>query len=234
MDRCFVRKSAKGFLRFEHVNGKTRAVSQRFSYPLRFFVSEWINGRDQDFVVLNIASYGGGLVGGDLINVILETGANCNVIVTTQGNTKVYKRASSEGCYQNLSVRIFEDAILCWIPHPVTAFKDSILRQKQNYDVHRGGSLIALDWFTSGRFSCGERWKFEELTSLNQIVYNGEVLVDDNTKLRNEVVDESTNDGTCENSVENRMKNYDVFGTLLPVGSKLDAIASHILQATER
>lgn len=67
---------------------------------------------------------------------------------------------------QQATVHIGLQSLLCWLPQPVTPFQRSSYRQEQDFFIQtrkeassepfeQWGSLLLLDWFSSGRKSRG-------------------------------------------------------------------------------
>jgi hypothetical protein len=89
-------------------------------------------------------------------NLISEVGLQ---VLTTQGSTKVYKRKRQEDiCTQRLECTVAASAFIAILPGPVTCFRDANFDQKQIFRVAAHGSLVLVDWYTSGREGYGESW----------------------------------------------------------------------------
>lgn len=115
-------------------------------------------------------SYGGGLVGGDSINlkVVLDHGTCLSL--GTQGSTKIFKvRPQLPPTRQTMEVTIKPSATCILIPDPVQPFADSAYIQDQVFKLHERSNLILLDWVVSGRPANGECWDFHSFTSTNSI-----------------------------------------------------------------
>jgi urease accessory protein len=136
----------------------------QFEYPVRLIPARIEN---KLCAVAFIMSFGGGLVGGDTIKISLSIGKGSGLLLLSQASTKVFKSKELVNCpsSQNINATIESGAILCLLPEPVTPFRDSRYSQTQVFDICTGGtngsigswnkwgSLLALDWITSGRMS---------------------------------------------------------------------------------
>ncbi|KAJ2341725.1 hypothetical protein GGF43_006106 [Coemansia sp. RSA 2618] len=71
--------------------------------------------------------------------------------------------------YQTLELHVDAHALLCLLPDPVTCFEGARYNQRQAVTMHPDGSLVLLDWMTSGRMSRGERWQFDKYLSVNTV-----------------------------------------------------------------
>jgi urease accessory protein len=109
------------------------------------------------------ATLGGGLVGGDEIQIRADVTAGSRALLTTQASTKVYR--SLRRSRQTLTARVDADALLAVVPDPIVCFARADFVQTQRYDLHPDASLVAVDWMTSGRHATGERWAFSRYES---------------------------------------------------------------------
>jgi urease accessory protein len=128
---------------------------------------------------LVMGSLGGGLLEGDHIRMELVVRPGAWGYVTTQASTKVYKSGTGGCARQNLAAHIGPRAALILAPDPVVCFAESDYRQEQNFYLHDQGSLLAVDWFTSGRWLRAERWKFKRYFNRQGFYLNDRpVLID--------------------------------------------------------
>jgi urease accessory protein len=109
------------------------------------------------------ATFGGGLVGGDDIQLRADVTAGARALLTTQASTKVYR--SDRRSRQGLTATVGANGLLAVVPDPVVCFANSDFAQKQRYDLHPDSSLVMVDWMTSGRHASGERWAFSRYES---------------------------------------------------------------------
>ncbi|KAH9937167.1 UreD-domain-containing protein [Fomitopsis serialis] len=150
-----------------------------YVYPLKL-LSPRLSPRDASAVY--VVTYGGGLVGGDRVqlSVIVDEGAA--LVMLTQGSTKVFKNrpghrltARSQGTLSNavttqvLEVSIAREGALFLLPDPVTCFRSAAYNQLQVFRLEASASLVLLDWVTSGRKSRGEEWVFSRYYSMNEV-----------------------------------------------------------------
>jgi urease accessory protein len=110
-----------------------------------------------------LATYGGGLVGGDSLSICVEAGRGASAFVSTQASTKVYR--SAVGATQRLHARASDDSLLVLLPDPVTCFAGSRYVQEQHIHMETSANLVLVDWLTAGRVGSGERWQFTEYRS---------------------------------------------------------------------
>lgn len=166
-----------------------------------------------------LASYGGGLVGGDAIRVSLDVQPRARAVVTTQSSTKVYRaRLPASQC---LTGHVGDEALLVVAPDPTVCFAGSTFRQVHCYQVTAGGSLVVLDWMTCGRLAMGERWAFDGYASRLELWRAQRRVLYDATVLR-------PDDGP----IAERMGRFNIWGTLVMVGPLVREMAAEIVVQT--
>ena len=127
------------------------------------------------------ASYGGGLVGGDRLDLDVRVGAGASAFLSTQASTKVYR--SAVGAEVSLQAHVAAGALLVSVPDPVVCFAESAYRQSQAFELEAGASLVAVDWMTSGRLGSGERWAFVDYASTTTVRLDGRLAIHDAIRL---------------------------------------------------
>lgn len=146
-----------------------------YQYPLKLISPR---GLGQPCLSVFIMSYGGGLVGGDQIDLSVTIEKECKLSLLTQGSTKIFKQRGGSTMQttgfrtvtsQTMKVVIEEGGLLALLPDPVQPFSDSCYHQYQSFEMHSKGNLILLDWITSGRPARGENWTLSSFRSRNDI-----------------------------------------------------------------
>lgn len=213
------RAADAGIGRLEFAWIRSRTVLQRAlaTSPLKILNPQ--RGRTTAWVYL--ATYGGGLVGGDVIDVRLQVQAGARAVTTTQGATKVYR--SAKPASQRTTGHVSEDALLVVAPDPTVCFAGSTLEQTQCYHVSAGGNLVVLDWMTCGRHAMGERWAFDGYESRLEIWRGDRRTLYDATALTR-----------ANGPVSERMGRFNVWGTLVMVGPLVQKTAADIVSNTRR
>ncbi|KAI0756699.1 UreD-domain-containing protein [Daedaleopsis nitida] len=156
------------------------------TYPLKL-LSPQIPTRNVSIVYM--LSYGGGLVGGDCIDLTIEVHDSSVLCILSQGSTKVFKarpgqRLSARSqihsvTAQSLHVQVHPNSTLFLLPDPVTCFRAARYHQSQTFHLSKDSSAVLLDWITSGRKSLGEEWVFSRYYSLNEVWVDGKRIVKD-------------------------------------------------------
>ena len=115
------------------------------------------------------SNFGGGLVAGDQTRLDLRVGDQARCFLGTQASTKVYRNPHALPCSHVTRASVGADALLVFAPAPVQPFAESCYEQRQEFHLAPGAGLALLDWFTSGRTACGERWTFSRLSMRNEV-----------------------------------------------------------------
>ena len=100
------------------------------------------------------SSYGGGLLGGDVVAVRADVRPGAKLLMTTQSAGKVY-RTTGEASVQTLDATVDDDAVLAVLPDPLCAYAGARFQQRQTFDLSPTANLVWLDWITSGRHGRG-------------------------------------------------------------------------------
>jgi urease accessory protein len=123
------------------------------------------------------STFGGGLVGGDRVCMGIDVREGASAYLATQAATKVYRSAKAASV--ELQATIARGAALVVMPDPVICFAGSSYRQDQRIDLDDSGSLVFVDWLSSGRHAAGERWQFDRYDSRLVIQRGGRRIVHD-------------------------------------------------------
>jgi urease accessory protein len=161
------------------------------------------------------ATYGGGLLGGDAIELDVDVAQGASALLATQASTKVYRSAC--GASQRLRARVSDDSLLVLLPDPVTAFAGSRYTQEQRIDLEPGGSLVLVDWVTAGRVAAGERWRFDGYTNRMFVRRASTLLLHDAVSLRG-----------ADGDVAARMSRFNCAATVIMTGPAVRAAAARV------
>lgn len=210
-----------GWLRVERVAGLSTVVSTQASAPLKVLIPR-ARGLS---VWAYLSSFGGGLVAGDCIQFRVEIGAEARCFVSSQASTKVFKNPNLLPCGHQFEAWAGIGSLLVLAPDPVQAFTGSIYSQRQTFHLDKGASLVLVDWFTSGRVACGERWAFSHFESRNEIFVEGQRLVIDSVRL-------DPRDGPLR--LSHRMSRYNCFASVVIIGEALKEGIDQVLIAVAK
>ncbi len=125
-----------------------------------------------------IMSASPGVMDEDILNIDVHVKKSAQLKMYTQSFNKVHPMKS--GAYQNTKVVVEKNAILQYIPHPVTPFKDSIFNAKNELHLDKDGVLIWGDIICSGRVHMDESFVFTRLHTVSKLYRNKKLIYVDN------------------------------------------------------
>ena len=203
-----------GLIIAQRVEGLSAVVTSGASSPLKLLVPK-PRGR---CVWAFASTFGGGMLAGDQVDLKLTVDDGANLLLGTQASTKIYRSGLREGdkpspATQRIAATVAAGASLLLLPDPVQPFADSNYEQRQRVDLSSTGSLVLLDWLTSGRLARGERWAMTRYLSRNEIFVDGRRIATDTLLL-----DDAFGDPI---DAMHRMGRFDCFATLMLVGPRV-------------
>lgn len=211
-----------------------------FQYPLKLISLS--SSSSSPSALIFLLTYGGGLVGGDAINLIITVLPDARLSLATQGYTKIFKSPSREVVSrQHLYTTIHSGAAVCLLPDPVQPFAGSVYEQYQVFVLASGASLCLLDWVYAGRTARDEDWDLWAWSSCNEL-WTGEkekALVSGSEKdslvkkrllLRDKVVLEGDHEGMKGMALKTKMTGLGVFGTLVVKGPIMEDLAGFFIE----
>jgi urease accessory protein len=198
-------------------DGRSRATRVYATSPLRMLTP--VNHGDAAWVYLS--SYGGGLVDGDRVSLDVSVEPGATAFLSTQASTKVYR--SQHGTASRLEAHVADDALLVFAPDPVVCFAGARYRQWQRITLEPRGSLVLVDWVTSGRRAAGERWQFDEYTAHTEVDAAGRRAVYDTLSLQ-----------AAHGPLDARLGRFDVLALVVIAGERLDAHARLVAARVEQ
>jgi urease accessory protein len=167
--------AGKGILEMSFVAGRTEATRAFAANPLRLLVPR----RRTAAAWVYVGTYGGGLVAGDEIDLRVRIGARARGVLSTQASTKVYRNLSQVPSRQTLRASVADGGLLVVAPDPLTCFAQARYEQLQSVRLHGSGSLVLVDWLTSGRRARGESWALSRYCSRLQVYRDDELVLAD-------------------------------------------------------
>ncbi|KAJ7654950.1 UreD urease accessory protein-domain-containing protein [Mycena polygramma] len=201
------------------------------AYPLKL-----LSPRTSSVGLVYLITYGGGLVSGDSVSLSVDVGSRANLVLLSQGSTKVFKfrpgqRAASTDALQVTTQRmdcaVASGGGLFLLPDPVTCFRSASYKQIQTFHLAADASLVVLDWVTSGRKSRGEEWVFSRYYSVNEIVVDGKRVAKDVMLLENA---DETPGSLPVRTLASKLAPYGCYATLLLYGPQVQGAISALTE----
>ena len=210
-------KAGRGSLQFKSVRGRTVLTEARATNPLAI-----VSPRTRtDFAWAVCATLGGGLLAGDEIRINVSVAPNCRAVIGTQASTKIFRSENGAISCQSLTASVGANAMLILAYDPVTCFAGAFYEQRQSIELAGSASLVVIDWFTSGRWSRGERWAMKSYRSALDIFVNGKQMLRDHLRL-------DAADGDLASP--SRMGRFNCFATVVIIGEQLSVAAQKLLE----
>jgi len=137
---------------FRSAGGATRLALLEQRTPLRVLFPRVPADDVVEAVLINT---GGGVVGGDRIEVALEAGAGTRVRATTQAAEKIY-RSAGPCCALEVRLVAGRDAWLEWLPQETILFDGCRIGRQLMLDLAPGAHALAGEVLVFGRAAHGE------------------------------------------------------------------------------
>lgn len=167
--------AGRGFLELSLVAGRTEVTRCFATSPLRFLTPR----RNARSAWVYAGTYGGGLLAGDEMDMRMRIGPNARGVIGSQASTKVYRCPGPVPSRQSLAADVADGGLLVLAPDPLTCFAQARYEQSQSVRLHGSGSLVLVDWLTSGRRARGESWALSRYYSRLQVYHDDALALAD-------------------------------------------------------
>jgi len=135
--------------------GTTRLARLFQKAPLRVLMPRPPPGEPPCAVLLNT---GGGIVGGDALEVRVGLEDGAAAVITSQAAEKAYRSAGPEATV-DVRLDLAPETWLEWLPQETILFDGARLRRRLRVDLAAGARLVAADMLVFGRRARGERYR---------------------------------------------------------------------------
>ncbi|MEW6112402.1 MAG: urease accessory protein UreD [Thermodesulfobacteriota bacterium] len=161
-------------LEVKHHQGVSRLVNCRTFAPLKVF-----NPRvSASTCALYLSHFGGGMVDGDDVHLKIRCRRDSSVSIGSFGNLQVYASATG-GSFQVIEGEVLDGALVVVLPDPVVLHAGSRFRQRQEWNLTRGSSLLVAECMVAGRLHAGERFAFDTYDHEFSVLVDGTPLLFD-------------------------------------------------------
>ncbi|MGN0099928.1 MAG: urease accessory protein UreD [Dietzia sp.] len=203
--------------------GRTVLADRFQKSPLQVMRPLYLDPAMPGMPVVFVMSTGGGIVGGDRLDMDIRFAEGAHALVTTQAANRVH-RMDVGYATQNVALRLGDGAVCEWLPDPLIPYGRSRFQQRLRAEVPESATLIAADILTAGRVARGELWDVDACVSMVEIERPGGVpLVVDTTRVTRDEAGHPLVTGDA-----------DAVGTLFVVApGPADALAAVMRQAAD-
>ncbi|XP_052820989.1 uncharacterized protein LOC128246687 isoform X1 [Mya arenaria] len=200
----------------ENEFSKANVTSLINSYPLKLMIPS--HASENNSIWVYPVTFGGGLVGGDGIEMTFHVKPHCCAVITGQESTKVYHCEDALTTKQTTRGTVEDHALLCVMSDPVVCYRNSTFSQKQDFNMTSESSLVYLDWVIGGRVALNELWQLTSYENRTDVYIDGELVYRDNFILQD----------TPTVSMVTAMKNMQVLGSCIIIGKQMETIATKL------
>ncbi|MDV8001474.1 urease accessory protein UreD [Rhodococcus sp. IEGM 1408] len=149
--------------------GRTVLADRFQKSPLQVMRPLYVDPVLRGVPVVYVMSTGGGIVGGDRLDMDIRLAPGAHALVTTQAANRVH-RMDVGYATQTVSLRLGAGAVCEWLPDPLIPYGGSRFQQRLRAEVPEDAVLIAADILSAGRVARGERWDVDAYVSAVEIV----------------------------------------------------------------
>ena len=129
--------------------------------------------------------------------------------------------SSQRPCGHVTHATLKENSKFVFAPDPVQVFAELSYSQRLEFHLAASAGLTLLDWFSSGRVACGERWEISCFKSCNEVFITGRRAFLDSILL-------DSSDSSLAPPM--RAGRFNCFAMLLLVCEPLRTVASQLLE----
>lgn len=149
--------------------GRTVLADRFQKSPLQVMRPLYVDPVLRGVPVVYVMSTGGGIVGGDRLDMDIRLAPGAHALVTTQAATRVH-RMDVGFATQTVSLKLGAGAICEWLPDALIPYGGSRFQQRLRAEVPEDAVLIAADILSAGRVARGEHWDVDAYVSAVEIV----------------------------------------------------------------
>lgn len=146
-------------------------------YKLVHYGSKLLN-RHLELIIMSASP---GMMDDDELTIQVDVQKKAQLRLFTQSFNKLHPMV--RGARQETAVNIRKGGVFQYIPHPVTPYKDAILKTVNQIHMDKEANLIWGDIIASGRVRSGESFQFSRLHSITKVFVNKKLLLLDNQLL---------------------------------------------------
>lgn len=198
----------QSLLAFARAGRRTAVVRARAVAPLRLLTPNNHGSAAWAYTT----SLGGGLVGGDEVALRIEVGAGARALVSSMGDTRVYRSPRTSSSL--LEAEVAEGGFLALLPDPTAPFAGARFEQRTRVRLGEGASLAFADLLTAGRAARDGPWALGRFHASTEIACEGRILVREAMLL-----------DPLHGALADRLGGAGCLGTLWLVGPALAALA---------
>ncbi|MEH6381741.1 MAG: urease accessory protein UreD, partial [Dietzia cercidiphylli] len=145
-------------------DGRTVLADRYQKSPLQVMRPLYVDPVLPHVPVTYLMSTGGGVVGGDRLDIDVRLADRSHSVITTQAATRIH-RMDAGFATQNVTLTLGAGAVCEWVPDPLIPYAGSRFQQRLRATIPEDAVLVVSDVLTAGRVARGERWAVDALVS---------------------------------------------------------------------
>lgn len=135
-------------------------------------------------VLAHMHNIGGGVLGGDRLDLALNVGPHAQAQITTTGATRIYRhRAGAPPAVQTHTITVGEGALLEYVPDALIPFAGARYKQTTHIEMAANAGVFWWETVSPGRTARGEVFRYDLLDLSLDMVANGRPFVVERVRL---------------------------------------------------
>jgi len=135
-------------------------------------------------VLVHLHNLSGGILGGDLLTLEIEVGADAYAQLTSTSATRLYRcRPAAAMARQTIAVHVGSNGLLEYVPDPLIPFAGARYQQQTHIDLAEGAGLFWWETVAPGRIAHGELFAYDLLQLEYAITAGGKPLAIERCRL---------------------------------------------------
>lgn len=169
--------SLKSFFEVQKVQGQHQVTKLCTVPPLKVLFPK----TSPVFSHAILSQYGGGMVGGDAIQLSFTIGPKTKLVLSTQGYSRAYTGEKESS--QILEATLCPDAEAYVLPDPLVLHQNSSFHSQQCYQLSASSTLLLCETVVFGRLHREERFDFKSYSNQWKIYREGNIIYNDTQKI---------------------------------------------------
>jgi urease accessory protein UreH/urease accessory protein UreF len=215
-------------------HGKTVLTQVANKAPARLLPMRTLLAERSGSAWCALGNYGGGLLGGDRIDLHVDVERDGTLFLLSQSSNKLYRTRGPEHkpTSMNLRASVAAGGLFVTTPDPSVPFANSAFESSQQVELEDGASAVVVDWLSAGRVSNDERWDFRSFTTRTELSVSGMRVVE---AIALEAEGAGRAGGEAAAGFGFQLGKYlkcDAFATIIVAGPRTHAVAARLHAAS--
>lgn len=134
-----------------------------------------------------VVNTGGGMVGGDKVQLQIGAEAGTQAVITSQSAERVYRALDSNDTQVDVRLSLGGGAALAWLPQGTILFDRARLTRRMNVDLAADARFVAGEMLVFGRTASGERITAGSLRDHWRVTRGGNLIYADSVRIEGDL-----------------------------------------------